>query len=166
MDLNLSEQLQTWGEPAFRRRQVAEWKYRHLVRGYAEMRNLPLPLRQRLEREVPFSTLKPIHELASADGRTTKLLLQLRDGQLVESVLMRSYADGELQAASLRNTVCVSSQAGCKMRCSFCATGHGGWRRDLQAEEIVDQVLHFARMLKDEQRHVTNVVFMGMGEPL
>jgi 23S rRNA (adenine2503-C2)-methyltransferase len=145
------------GEPSFRARQIAEWKYRKLAAGYADMRNLPLALREELARRLPFSTLEPVQEIGSADAQTTKLLFRLEDGQLIESVLMR-HLD--------RGTVCVSSQAGCKMRCSFCATGHGGWRRNLTSDEIVDQVLHFGRLLKREHRHVTNVVFMGMGEPL
>jgi 23S rRNA (adenine2503-C2)-methyltransferase len=149
--------LRELGEPGFRARQIAEWKYRKLAAGYEDMRNVPVALREELQRRLPFSTLQPVDELRSEDGRTTKLLFRLDDGQLVESVLMR-HLD--------RGTVCVSSQAGCKMRCSFCATGHGGWRRDLKPDEILDQVLHFGRMLKREDRHVTNVVFMGMGEPL
>jgi 23S rRNA (adenine2503-C2)-methyltransferase len=166
----LTEVLQELGEPAFRARQVADWKYHKLASSYAEMRNLPLALRAELEKRLPLSTLTPVREQHSQDGQTTKLLSRLRDGQLIESVLMR-HLD--------RNTICVSSQAGCKMRCSFCATGHGGWRCDLTPDEIVDQVLHFGRLLKHEGGHVprgpgrvhrggviTNVVFMGMGEPL
>jgi len=153
----LRDILKDLGEAPFRARQIAGWKYRKLARDYDEMRNLPLALREELQRRRPLSTLKPIDEVQSTDGSTTKLLSQLDDGQLIESVLMR-HED--------RNTVCVSSQAGCKMRCSFCATGHGGWRRDLTPDEVVDQVLHFGHILKDEGRHVTNVVFMGMGEPL
>jgi 23S rRNA (adenine2503-C2)-methyltransferase len=149
--------LRQLGEPAFRARQIADWKYRKLAAGWDDMRNVPLALREDLARRLPFSTLEPVRELSSADGRTTKLLFRLQDGQLIESVLMRQPE---------RSTVCVSSQAGCKMRCSFCATGHGGWRRNLSADEIVDQVLHFGRALKGEHRRVTNVVFMGMGEPL
>ncbi|HEX6511082.1 MAG TPA: 23S rRNA (adenine(2503)-C(2))-methyltransferase RlmN [Chloroflexota bacterium] len=149
--------LRELGQPAFRARQIADWKFRKLAGGYGEMRNLPLELREHLERELPFSTLRATEQQQSADGQTTKLLFELQDGQLIESVLMR-FED--------RNTVCVSSQAGCKMACSFCATGHGGWRRNLTRDEIVDQVLHFGRLLQPEGRHVTNVVFMGMGEPL
>jgi 23S rRNA (adenine2503-C2)-methyltransferase len=164
--------LRDMGEPPFRVRQIAEWKYRKLAAGYGDMRNVPLALREELARRLPFSTLEPVQEIASTDGQTTKLLFRLEDGQLVESVLMRqglpspslSHCDG--RGTVVRNTVCVSSQAGCKMRCSFCATGHGGWRRNLSSDEIVDQVVHFGRVLKAEGRHLTNVVFMGMGEPL
>ena len=126
------------------------------------MHNVPRPLRQRLESEATFSAVTVLDERESCDAVTTKVLHQLSD-ELIESVLMRQQGAHE---HAQRNTVCVSSQAGCKMRCSFCATGHGGWRRDLSPDEIVDQVLHFGRLLKTEQQRVTNVVFMGMGEPL
>ncbi|HLG70260.1 MAG TPA: 23S rRNA (adenine(2503)-C(2))-methyltransferase RlmN [Chloroflexota bacterium] len=155
--------LRELGEPPFRARQIAEWKYRKLAGGYDEMRNVPLALREELERRQPFSTVTCARELESADRCTTKFLFRLHDGQLIESVLMRQQGAHE---TAPRNTVCASSQAGCKMRCSFCATGHGGWRRDLTPDEIVDQVLHSARRLKEEGARVTNVVFMGMGEPL
>ncbi len=155
--------LRELGEPEFRVRQIADWKYRKLAAGYQDMRNVPLALREELERRHPFSTLECVREVESADGRTTKFLFRLADGQLIESVLMRQQGPHE---SAPRNTVCVSSQAGCKMRCSFCATGHGGWRRDLTPDEIVDQVLHAGRRLKQEGGRVTNVVFMGMGEPL
>ncbi|MHB8621723.1 MAG: 23S rRNA (adenine(2503)-C(2))-methyltransferase RlmN [Chloroflexota bacterium] len=151
------------GEPAFRVRQIADWKYRKLVGSYADMTNLPVALRERLEAERPLNAARPVGRQASADGRTTKLLFELADGERVEAVLMRQRGAHE---TAVRNTVCVSSQAGCKMRCSFCATGLGGWRRDLSAPEIVDQVLCLARLLKGEGSRVTNVVFMGMGEPL
>jgi 23S rRNA (adenine2503-C2)-methyltransferase len=159
----LADVLQAAGEPPFRLRQVLAWKYRKLADGYADMHNISLALRQRLAREAPFTRLRLVDEAWSTDALTTKLLFALQDGQTIESVLMRQHGAHE---AAARNTVCVSSQAGCKMACSFCATGHGGWRRNLEPDEIADQVLHFARLLKDEDAHVTNVVFMGMGEPL
>ncbi|MBV8083414.1 MAG: 23S rRNA (adenine(2503)-C(2))-methyltransferase RlmN [Chloroflexi bacterium] len=159
----LKDVLQAAGEPPFRLRQVLDWKYHKLASGYGDMRNIPLALRERLAREAPFARLRPVDEAWSTDRQTTKLLFALPDEQTIESVLMRQHGAHE---AAPRNTVCVSSQAGCKMACSFCATGHGGWRRNLEPDEIADQVLHFARLLKDEDAHVTNVVFMGMGEPL
>ncbi len=157
---NVLEQL---GQPAFRARQIRQWKYQKLVAGYGDMANLPIALRRRLAGELPYGVLRPVDRMQTADGRTTKLLFELPDGQQIESVLMRQKGAHEV---ATRNTVCVSSQAGCKMRCSFCATGHGGWRRNLTPDEIVEQVLHFARMLKGSAERVTNVVFMGMGEPL
>src|SRR5262249_20163199 len=149
----LERRLTGWGQPRFRARQIAEWKYRRLAGDWDEMHNLPADLRAKLTAEVPFSSLRPVTSRHSADGRTTKTLFQLWDGQRIETVLMRQRASDDVAD---RNTICVSSQAGCKMRCSFCATGHGGWRRDLSAEEIVDQVLHFARILRAEGRRVSN----------
>src|SRR5947209_3134228 len=125
----MEDLLSRLGEPPFRARQIAEWKYRKLAGGYSDMRNLPAALQEELEREVPFSTVRPIDEAQAEDGCTTKLLFELADGQLIESVLMR-HQEGPWESAE-RNTVCVSSQAGCKMACSFCATGHGGWARNL-----------------------------------
>ncbi|MGH2469525.1 MAG: 23S rRNA (adenine(2503)-C(2))-methyltransferase RlmN, partial [Chloroflexota bacterium] len=176
--------LQAWGEPAYRARQISEWKGRRLAASFDEMHEVPRALRTRLEEAVRYWALEPVVEARSADGRTTKVLFALADGERIESVLMRQ----PTRAGGWRNTVCVSSQAGCKMRCSFCATGHGGWRRNLAADEIVDQVLYFAAQLKQplaptptsgqcqpdsasEPEHlarvdVDNVVFMGMGEPL
>ncbi|MBV9121276.1 MAG: 23S rRNA (adenine(2503)-C(2))-methyltransferase RlmN [Chloroflexi bacterium] len=153
----LAELLQEWGEPAFRLRQIQDWKYRKMACGYAEMGNLPRALRERLAAAEPLLAVQAIDERQSSDGSACKALLQLADRQLVESVLMRH---------DYRNTVCVSSQAGCKMRCSFCATGHGGWRRNLSGQEIADQAVFFAQRLHREGSRVTNVVFMGMGEPL
>jgi 23S rRNA (adenine2503-C2)-methyltransferase len=160
----LAETLQRLGEPPFRVRQIADWKYRKLADSYNQMANLPLVLRKRLQQELPFSTVELVREAQSEDGWTSKGLFRLADGELIEAVLMR-HQEGPHETSE-RNTVCVSSQAGCKMACSFCATGHGGWRRNLSADEIVDQVLHFARTLKRDGSHITNVVFMGMGEPL
>jgi len=107
----------------------------------------------------PFS---PKISGTSEDGETTKLLLRLSDGVLVETVLMQYPEEGKHP----RSTVCVSTQAGCAMGCVFCATGQMGFERNLTAGEIVAQVLHFARILASSDQHVTNVVFMGMGEPL
>ncbi|MDE3074735.1 MAG: 23S rRNA (adenine(2503)-C(2))-methyltransferase RlmN [Chloroflexota bacterium] len=162
-DARLAELLAEWGEPGFRLRQIRQWKYRKLVDGYSQMTDLPASLRNRLESEAPFRASEVIRAATAADGQTVKVLLALQDGQQVESVLMRQRGPHE---TAERNTVCVSSQAGCKMRCSFCATGHGGWQRDLAPAEIVDQVLHFGRLLETEGRRVTHLVFMGMGEPL
>jgi 23S rRNA (adenine2503-C2)-methyltransferase len=152
MDLPLLEKtLSERGEPGFRARQVWEW----LARGagsYDEMTNLPATLRAELELAVPLSTLTVEREARSADG-TEKALFHTHDGRPVEAVLMR-YHDG-------RRSLCVSSQSGCPLTCTFCATGSMKFGRNLTASEILDQALHFRR--KEE---VTNLVFMGMGEPL
>jgi len=101
--------------------------------------------------------------VVSDDGGTTTLLLRMGDGTLIETVLMQYPEPGERHP---RSTVCVSTQAGCAMGCVFCATGQMGFERNLKAEEIVTQVLHIDRLLRERGEHVTNVVFMGMGEPL
>jgi 23S rRNA (adenine2503-C2)-methyltransferase len=152
VDLTLLEQtLADRGEPAFRAGQVWEWAARG-VAGYDEMTNLPRPLRAELAAAVPFSTLTVEDEAESADG-TVKTLFRTADGHPVEAVLMR-YRDG-------RRSVCVSSQSGCPLTCSFCATGAMRFGRNLKAAEILDQVLHFRRI-----EPVNHLVFMGMGEPM
>jgi 23S rRNA (adenine2503-C2)-methyltransferase len=139
------------GEPAYRARQVWEWVSRG-ASSYAEMTNLPASLRARLEEHVPFSTLSLVHEAKSVDG-TVKALFRTHEGHSVEAVLMR-YRDG-------RRSVCLSSQSGCPLTCTFCATGQMQFRRNLAASEILDQALHFRRV-----EAIDHVVFMGMGEPM
>ncbi|HEX8122164.1 MAG TPA: 23S rRNA (adenine(2503)-C(2))-methyltransferase RlmN [Solirubrobacteraceae bacterium] len=152
MDLALLEQtLADAGEPRFRARQVWEWTARG-ARGYDEMTNLPAALRARLAEAVPFSTLTPVHEAQSRDG-TVKVLFHTADGRPVEAVLMR-YRDG-------RRSLCLSSQSGCPLTCTFCATGAMKFGRNLSESEIVEQALHFRRI-----EDVDHAVFMGMGEPL
>ena len=127
-----------------------EWAARG-VAGYEEMTNLPRALRDELAHAVPFSTLTVEDEAESADG-TVKALFRTVDGHPVEAVLMR-YRDG-------RRSICVSSQSGCPLTCTFCATGAMKFGRNLKASEILDQVLHFRRL-----EPVNHLVFMGMGEP-
>jgi 23S rRNA (adenine2503-C2)-methyltransferase len=151
VDLALLERtLADTGEPPFRARQVWEWAARGAC-GYDEMTNLPLTLRTRLAESVPFSSLKVEDEATAADG-TVKALFRTADGHPVEAVLMR-YRDR-------RRSVCVSSQSGCPLTCTFCATGQMRFGRNLNASEILDQVLHFRRI-----EPVNHLVFMGMGEP-
>jgi 23S rRNA (adenine2503-C2)-methyltransferase len=151
VDLVLLEQtLADRGEPAFRAGQVWEWAARG-VAGYAEMTNLPRALREGLDETVPFSSLSLEDEAHSADG-TVKALFRTADGHPVEAVLMR-YRDG-------RRSICVSSQSGCPLTCTFCATGAMRFGRNLRSSEILDQVLHFRRI-----EPVNHLVFMGMGEP-
>jgi 23S rRNA (adenine2503-C2)-methyltransferase len=138
-------------EPAYRVRQVWEWAARG-ASGYDEMTNLPLRSRALLEEQVPFSTLTLAHSSTSVDG-TVKALFHTREGHPIEAVLMR-FRDG-------RRSVCVSSQSGCPLTCSFCATGQMQFRRNLTAWEILDQALHFKRV-----EPIDHVVFMGMGEPM
>jgi len=147
----LERRVRERGEPAYRARQVWEWAARG-ADGYDAMTNLPRALRDALEADVPFSTLACETEQRSRDG-TVKTLFRTGDGHPVEAVLMR-YRDG-------RRSVCVSSQSGCPLTCTFCATGRMAFGRNLTAWEILDQVLHFRR-----SEPVNHVVFMGMGEPL
>jgi 23S rRNA (adenine2503-C2)-methyltransferase len=172
-------QLQEWmverGEASFRARQVFNWLYQHLADDFAAMTNLPQSLRQRLAQEACIGPLIVRSEQHSKDDRTRKILLELADGKLIESVLMLYPPLGENSA---RATVCVSSQAGCAYGCTFCATGQMGFDRHLSAGEIVAQVLFFARELRVAPwsaaglpgskpiDHITNIVLMGMGEPL
>ncbi len=152
MDLvQLDEKLAAAGEPRFRSRQVWEWAARG-AESYAEMTNLPVPLRERLAADVPFSSLTALREALASDG-TEKVLFETHDGRPVEAVLMR-YRDG-------RRSLCVSSQSGCPLTCTFCATGSMRFGRNLTASEILDQALHFRR-----KEAVNHCVFMGMGEPL
>src|SRR5450755_457878 len=172
-------QLQEWlrerGEPTFRAKQIYHWLYQRLVSDFAAMSNLPQALRTRLAEEASIGSQVVRSEQHSKDDRTRKILLELEDGRLIESVLMLYPPLGE---SSARATVCVSSQAGCAYGCTFCATGQMGFDRHLSAGEIVAQVLFFARELRSAPwtaaglpgstpiDHITNIVLMGMGEPL
>jgi 23S rRNA (adenine2503-C2)-methyltransferase len=147
----LQSTLAELGQPAFRARQVWEWTARGAP-GYAAMTNLPAGLRGELAERVPFSSLALEREARASDG-TVKALLRTHDGRPVEAVLMR-YRDG-------RRSLCLSSQSGCPLTCTFCATGAMRFARNLTASEILDQALHFRR-----GEGVDHVVFMGMGEPM
>jgi 23S rRNA (adenine2503-C2)-methyltransferase len=152
VDLELLQStLDGLGEPRFRAGQVWSWAAKG-VSGYDAMTNLPAALRERLGAEVPFSTLDVAEEAHAADG-THKALFRTHDGRPVEAVLMR-YRDG-------RRSLCLSSQSGCPLTCTFCATGQMKFGRNLTASEILDQALHFRRI-----EDVDHVVFMGMGEPM
>ena len=152
MDLELLERtLADAGEPAFRARQVWSWAARG-ADGYEAMTDVPAALRARLADEVPFSTLTVVEQAHARDG-TVKSLFHTADGRAVEAVLMR-YGDG-------RRSLCLSSQSGCPLTCTFCATGAMKFGRNLTASEILDQALHFRRI-----EAVDHVVFMGMGEPM
>lgn len=153
---HLADLFATWGEPAFRARQVWDWLYDKRVANFDAMTNLSKALRERLKRETTLGTLHLATEQSSGDG-TTKRLFRLHDGQLIESVLM-PYDDD-------RRTACISTQAGCAMGCVFCATGQMGFARHLTADEIFEQAVIFARDLAAEGERLSNIVLMGMGEP-
>jgi 23S rRNA (adenine2503-C2)-methyltransferase len=149
--LLLDSWLKEHGEPGYRASQVWEWAARG-VAGYDAMTNLPRTLRESLDAAVPFSTLTVETERESRDG-TIKVLFRTHDGHPVEAVLM-TYRDG-------RRSLCLSSQSGCPLTCTFCATGQMAFGRNLTAFEILDQALHFRRL-----GDVDHAVFMGMGEPM
>jgi 23S rRNA (adenine2503-C2)-methyltransferase len=193
----LAALMEEWGEPAYRARQVLHWLYKELVTEFAQMSNLPLALRKKLDEHLRVGSAELVAQKISSDGWTRKVLLKMRDGNTVEAVLMLYYD---------RATVCISSQVGCAMGCSFCATGQMGFTRNLTSGEIVEQVLWFNRWLREHPHRpvaekgsryrgklasgeghdadawfgryesrgeraapitsVTNIVFMGMGEPL
>lgn len=158
-DLNLDSlkaELKNIGLPEFRAKQLFQAFYVDLVPGIEEVTTLSKELRQTLSDKMDFSRLKPLERLLSTDGETVKTLFGLIDGRAIETVLMH-YDE--------RQTLCISSQAGCAMGCVFCATGQMGFARNLTTGEIVEQVLHFARELKHTGEKVTNIVIMGMGEP-
>jgi 23S rRNA (adenine2503-C2)-methyltransferase len=152
----LAELLQEWGEPGYRTLQIWESIYAKLIPSPEEISNIPKILRSKLNDHFIFNGLKPIDQTQSSDGQTTKTLFELGDGKRIETVLM-DYRR--------RHTLCISSQAGCAMNCSFCATGQMGFARNLTPGEIIEQVIYFARLLQQQGESVTNVVLMGMGEP-
>jgi len=152
MFFNFEEILKN--EPKFRLQQIKQAVFCDLIESWNEARVLPKSLQERLQKEFSLDIKAEVFE--SDDKQTIKILLELKDGLKIESVLMR-YKD--------RNTVCVSSQIGCPLNCSFCATGKLGFKRNLTSDEIVEQILFFNRYFKVQKQRVSNVVFMGMGEP-
>jgi len=153
MDLSKLNEILA-GQPAYRAGQIKEAVYRLSVADWDEAIGLPRELRQQLKEKCPLNINAEL--FVSGGGNSQKAVVRLTDGLKIEAVLM---------CHDNRNTVCVSSQAGCPMACSFCATGKMGFKRNLAVGEIVEQVLLFVRALKKEGQRVTNVVFMGMGEP-
>ena len=187
----LEARFQSWGEPAYRVTQLLAWLYGHRVTEWGAMSNLPVTLRERLEKEYSLATLELVRKQGSRDT-TQKFLWRLGDHSLIESVLIPAnpalYGD-----ASDRHTLCVSTQVGCAYGCKFCASGLEGWKRNLKVEEIVEQVLSLERWHARENlnsqisnlesadnqaissadrqasphpRLINNLVIMGMGEPL
>ena len=176
-DLDLEEItniLKEWDEPAYRARQIWQGLYQHLYDSPGQFTSLPRSLREKMAEHFTFTPFEVKTYLDSSDGFTRKTLFALPDHNLIEAVLMRygDPADNPQIAASPtgrgaknRRTLCISTQAGCAMGCVFCATGQMGFKRHLTSGEIVAQVLYYARMLRDVNESVTNVVLMGMGEP-
>ena len=186
-DLNIEEVnklVVSLGEPAYRAKQLLTWVYQKLAVSLNEMTDLPQSFCRKLAEQVNLHTLTPAHEVKAKDG-TIKVLFSLRDGKTVEAALMKFVVQASApvgkkteqasapvkKTKSYRYTVCVSTQVGCPIGCPFCATGQQGFERNLTPGEIIDQVLYFARYLKDrkngrEGEGIDNIVFMGMGEPL
>jgi len=149
---------------------LCKWVYKNLALSFNEMTDLSLDFRRRLTKEIKLHSLVPVEMVIGKDG-TAKALFRLADDNTIESALM--YYDGEVERG--RYTVCVSTQVGCAIGCCFCATGQQGFERNLTAGEIIDQVLLFARYLREMNNdniqnkkygRISNIVFMGMGEPL
>jgi 23S rRNA (adenine2503-C2)-methyltransferase len=176
LDLSYSqlvELVSSLGEPRYRVDQVLKWIYAGTARSFDEMTDLPQAFRQKLNESCHLLTLEPVDERLSRDGQTRKILFQLEDGKTIESAHMLYEAT---ETSRERRTVCISTQVGCSIRCPFCATGQQGFERNLTAGEIVEQVLYFVWLAQNGnrgdatpspvRRALTNVVFMGMGEPL
>ncbi len=153
----LTALVREMNQPAFRAKQLWGWLYERGAQDFSEMSNLPRGFRERLSAECRLGSLSTVVEQRSEDG-TIKRLYRLPDGKSIESVLM-CYADN-------RRTACISSQAGCAMGCTFCATGQMGFARHLTADEIFEQAQRFSAELQKKGERLSNVVMMGMGEPL
>ncbi|HLD61917.1 MAG TPA: 23S rRNA (adenine(2503)-C(2))-methyltransferase RlmN [Patescibacteria group bacterium] len=149
--------------PKYRLSQVLDGIFKQFVSSWGEITNLPKDLIEILEKETPISSLEIAQDFEALPKDASKILFKAKDGNSVETVLMKHADKGE--SGGGRKTVCISSQAGCAMNCAFCATGQGGFFRNLTAEEMLDQVLHYCRILKKQGERVNNIVFMGMGEP-
>lgn len=166
----LRSMLTQWGQPGYRADQVWRWLYVELADSPEQMSNLPASLRARLAAETRIGGLTPVARQTSRDGETIKWLFDLPPHPAGpggdEEKEMRHQVETVLMGYRQRRTVCISSQAGCGMGCSFCATGQMGLQRNLTSGEIVAQVLFVARVLAREKLRLSNVVLMGMGEPL
>ncbi len=146
--------LCSWQEKPFRARQLAAWIYSKQVSGFSEMTDISKSFRQRLAQETYVSALKIVKAESSAD-QSIKFLFELADKETIESVFIKEKG---------RNTVCISAQVGCPLACSFCATGYMGFKRNLTAGEIVDQIIQIKKNIPENET-IKNIVFMGMGEP-
>jgi 23S rRNA (adenine2503-C2)-methyltransferase len=150
---NIEKSLAT--EPKFRLKQAQAAVLKDLIEDWSHVSSLPLNLREKLKAECPLEI--KAEKFPSSDKKTEKALIYLSDGEKIETVLMKHQDN--------RRTVCVSCQVGCPLNCSFCATGKMGFKRNLTVSEILAQVIYFARTLKSKNEKVSNIVFMGMGEP-
>ena len=180
--INLENFLKNKGEKNYRLKQIKKAVFVDLIDDWDEAATLSKELREEIKKEFPISSVEMLSLLESKNKDSTKAVFKLKDGNVIEVVLMKHLNTKDDDAKAGRNTVCVSSQAGCAMNCGFCATGKMGLKRNLTGEEIIDQVLFFARHLRQWQgetltsnvkvspcheryEKVNNIVFMGMGEP-
>ena len=168
---SLQNRFAELGEPRFRAKQVLDWLYKKRARSWEEMSNLPQPLRNRLKQEFEIAPTKRVLAKESSD-ETEKLLLEMGDRSLVETVVIRAPQIGVGQKNS-RKTICISTQVGCAYGCRFCASGLAGWKRDLSVGEIVSQLIHVCHLedettprAREEIASFDNIVVMGMGEPM
>jgi len=168
---SLTERLQAIGQPRFRAAQILDWVYKKRVTDPARMTNLPASLRAWLAETLDFAPTRLVLKKASSDV-TDKLLLELRDHNLIETVIIRAPQDG-VGLEHSRKTICISTQVGCAYGCRFCASGLAGWKRDLTVAEIVAQLIEVCRIedartprARAELASFDNIVVMGMGEPL
>jgi 23S rRNA (adenine2503-C2)-methyltransferase len=152
----LKNQIQDWSEPSYRAQQIWQGLYQNYWNNSDDFSTIPVSLRKEIDKIYTLSSIYSERELHSTDGFTRKTLYRLEDNSAIETVLM-GYED--------RNTVCISSQVGCGMDCNFCATGNMGFIRNLSRAEIIEQVVNTAADLAQDDKSLTNVVFMGMGEP-
>ena len=161
----------SFGVKPYRADQLLKWIYKKSAASYEDMTDLPRDFRERLASDTVLFTFNLLQEKVSADGQTRKALFSLEDGRTIESTLMFYENTG---SGRERRTVCVSTQVGCPVGCYFCATGQQGFERNLRPGEIIEQVLHYVRFIKNQipadrersRKAITNVVLMGMGEPL
>jgi 23S rRNA (adenine2503-C2)-methyltransferase len=142
---------------SYRMDQLYQQYYKDGIKSWDDLTTWPLDLRDELKKEIPFSKLTNFKEYISQDKRTVKALAFTEEGYPVETVLMKS---------GKRNTICISCMSGCPVGCSFCATGQMQFNKNLDTQEIIDQVLYFKRKLQTTGQTITNIVFMGMGEPM
>jgi len=155
------DELRSLAQPSYRARQITDWLYKKRVNSFAEMSDLPKVLRAKLADDFSFEIIAVVRVLGSTDT-TRKFLFRLRDGNLIESVLIPA-SPALYGSPSDRRTICVSTQVGCAYGCKFCASGLDGWKRNLRPNEIVNQIIAVER---ESRERIDNIVFMGMGEPL
>ena len=161
----MDEIVTSLSQPRYRADQLLHALYHESPKTISDIHQIPSAMQDALVAAgYTVGYENEVHRVVSKDGHTTKLLLEFDGKTMIETVLMQYNLSPEKMHP--RSTVCVSTQVGCPMGCVFCATGQMGFEKNLKAEEIVLQVLHFARLLRQRDEHVTNLVFMGMGEPL